>query len=139
MGQTLSYGATSSYIATNASTHPSGPHSAAIRSMSQQDIQSAAEVRTGRVLVTLATYNEIENVPLMVDAILSELPAADVLVIDDNSPDGTGQWCEERMKSERRLKCLHRTGKLGLGTAIIAGLRYAIEHNYDYAINMDAT
>lgn len=138
MGQTLSYRNSSSYIANNAAKHHSGPHSAAIRSMSQPDNQSAAEVRTPRVLVTLATYNEIENVPLMVDAICKELPAADVLVIDDNSPDGTGQWCEERMKTERRLKCLHRTGKLGLGTAIIAGLKYAIEHDYDYVINMDA-
>ena len=94
--------------------------------------------KNNHTLVTLATYNEIENVPLMVDAILSELPAADVLVIDDNSPDGTGQWCDRRAADEPRLRCLHRAGKLGLGTATIAGMRYALEHGYRFVLNMDA-
>jgi dolichol-phosphate mannosyltransferase len=131
-------GKTHSHITTSGPTMAFGPPTTH-RSTSHQDMPQTPEVRTtDRVLVTLATYNEIENVPLMVDAILGQLPAADVLVIDDNSPDGTGQWCEERMKTERRLKCLHRTGKQGLGTAIIAGLKYAIDHGYDLAINMDA-
>jgi dolichol-phosphate mannosyltransferase len=89
-------------------------------------------------LVTLATYNEIENLPRLVDAISAELPAAHLLVIDDNSPDGTGRWCDERAASDPRVHCLHREGKLGLGTATIAGMRYAIEHGYRYALNMDA-
>ncbi|MGD9644882.1 MAG: polyprenol monophosphomannose synthase [Pirellulales bacterium] len=129
---------TLSYTTTSGPTMAFGPP-ATPPSSSQQDMPQTAEVRTtGRVLVTLATYNEIENVPLMVDAILGELPTAEVLVIDDNSPDGTGQWCEDRRQTEPRLKCLHRTGKQGLGTAIIAGLKYAIDHGYDYVINMDA-
>jgi dolichol-phosphate mannosyltransferase len=91
-----------------------------------------------RTLVTIATYNEIENLPRLVDDIWQVAPAADVLVIDDNSPDGTGKWCDEKGASEPRLKCVHRAGKLGLGTATIAGMQYAIEHGYDYVLNMDA-
>jgi dolichol-phosphate mannosyltransferase len=89
-------------------------------------------------LVTLATYNEIENLPLLVDEIFAALPGVDILVIDDNSPDGTGRWCDERAAADPRVRCLHRAGKLGLGTATIAGMRYAIEHGYRYVLNMDA-
>ncbi|MGD9722252.1 MAG: polyprenol monophosphomannose synthase [Pirellulales bacterium] len=89
-------------------------------------------------LITLATYNEIENLPSLVDEIFAAVPDADVLVIDDASPDGTGQWCDTKSASEPRLHCLHRAGKLGLGTATIAGMRYAIEHGYRYVLNMDA-
>src|SRR5262245_54805132 len=91
-----------------------------------------------KTLVTVATYNEIENLPRLVEAIWEVAPQADVLVIDDNSPDGTGKWCDEKAASELRLKCLHRAGKLGLGTATVAGMQYAIEHGYDYVLNMDA-
>ncbi|HEY2411226.1 MAG TPA: polyprenol monophosphomannose synthase [Pirellulaceae bacterium] len=91
-----------------------------------------------RTLVTIATYNEIENLPRLVDEIWQVAPQADILVIDDNSPDGTGKWCDEKAASEPRLKCMHRAGKLGLGTATIAGMKYAIEHGYDYVLNMDA-
>ena len=93
------------------------------------------EVRT---LITIATYNERENLPLLVDEIFTEVPAVDILVIDDNSPDGTGEWCDEHAAVEPRLHCLHREGKLGLGTATIAGMKYGIEHNYDYVLNLDA-
>ena len=89
-------------------------------------------------LVTLATYNEIENLPLLVDEIFAVVPAVDILVIDDNSPDGTGRWCDERAAADPRVRCLHRSGKLGLGTATIAGMKYAIEHGYRYVLNMDA-
>jgi dolichol-phosphate mannosyltransferase len=91
-----------------------------------------------RTLVTVATYNEIENLPQLVEAIWQVAPQADVLVIDDNSPDGTGRWCDEHASDEPRLFCVHRAGKLGLGTATIAGMQYAIEHGYDYVLNMDA-
>lgn len=91
-----------------------------------------------RVLVTVATYNEIENLPQLVEAIWQAAPQAEVLVIDDNSPDGTGQWCDARAAAEPRLACLHRAGKLGLGTATVAGMQWAIEHGYDLLVNMDA-
>jgi dolichol-phosphate mannosyltransferase len=89
-------------------------------------------------LVTVATYNEIENLPRLVAEIFEIVPHVDVLVIDDNSPDGTGAWCDEKSAAEPRLQCLHRAGKLGLGTATIAGMKYAIEHGYQYVLNMDA-
>src|SRR5437773_2781676 len=91
-----------------------------------------------RTLVTIATYNELENLPPLVEAIWQVAPAVDILVIDDNSPDGTGRWCDEKAAAEPRLYCLHRAGKLGLGTATIAGMQYAIEHGYDQVLNMDA-
>jgi dolichol-phosphate mannosyltransferase len=90
-----------------------------------------------RTLVTIATYNEMENLPAMVEEILAQA-AVEILVIDDNSPDGTGQWCDGRAKEDPRVHCLHRPGKLGLGTATIAGMRWAIEHGYDQVLNMDA-
>ncbi len=89
-------------------------------------------------MVTVATYNEIENLPSLVEEIFHHAPQADVLVIDDNSPDGTGQWCDRKAAEDARVHCLHRQGKLGLGTAIIAGMRHGIEHGYDYVLNMDA-
>jgi dolichol-phosphate mannosyltransferase len=61
-----------------------------------------------------------------------------VLVVDDNSPDGTGQWCDQRARTEPRLKCLHRTGKLGLGSATLAAVRFAIDQRYDVLVTMDA-
>ncbi len=89
-------------------------------------------------LITLATYNEIENLPALVEEILATVPHADVLVVDDNSPDGTGRWCDERRATEPRLHCLHRPAKQGLGTATLAGMRFAIEHGYEFVLNMDA-
>jgi dolichol-phosphate mannosyltransferase len=91
-----------------------------------------------RVLVSIATYNERDNLAALLDEIHRELPAADVLVIDDNSPDGTGVLADERAAADPRVHVLHRPGKLGLGTAILAGMRYAMEHGYDALLNMDA-
>jgi dolichol-phosphate mannosyltransferase len=91
-----------------------------------------------RTLVTVATYNEMENLPRLVEEIFRYAPAADILVIDDNSPDGTGRWCDQQGAKEPRFRCLHRSGKLGLGTATIAGMKYAIERDYRYVLNMDA-
>jgi dolichol-phosphate mannosyltransferase len=91
-----------------------------------------------KTLVSVATYNEIENLPPLVEAVWQVAPQADILIIDDNSPDGTGRWCDEHAANEPRLKCVHRPGKLGLGTATIAAMRYAIDHGYDLVLNMDA-
>jgi dolichol-phosphate mannosyltransferase len=91
-----------------------------------------------KTLVTVATYNEMENLPSLVEEIFRFIPDADLLVIDDNSPDGTGAWCDKQREQDSRLLCLHREGKLGLGTAIIAGMKYAIEHGYRYVLNLDA-
>ena len=91
-----------------------------------------------KTLVTVATYNEMENLPPLAEEVFCRLPEAHLLVIDDNSPDGTGRWCDEQAEREPRLRCLHRAGKLGLGTATIAGMKYGIEHGYRYVLNMDA-
>jgi dolichol-phosphate mannosyltransferase len=95
-------------------------------------------MNSSRTLVALATYNEIENVPTLVEAILRVLTDADVLVVDDNSPDGTGLWCDEHSAGEPRLRCLHRPSKQGLGSASLAALHYAIDQGYEFFVTMDA-
>ncbi len=92
----------------------------------------------GRLLVMMATYNEGENVGPLAAAIHAEAPHADLLVIDDGSPDGTGRIVEEMAQRDARVHLMQRGAKLGLGTASLAGMRYAIEHNYDYLLNLDA-
>lgn len=104
-------------------------------------VVSAGAVKTpskAATLITLATYNERENLPRLVAEILAVAPDVDILVIDDNSPDGTGLWCDEAAAANPRLHCLHRPGKQGLGTATIAGMRYAIQQGYEFVLNMDA-
>ncbi len=91
-----------------------------------------------RILVSTATYNERDNLARLIQEIHAAVPGTAVLVIDDNSPDGTGQLADELAAADRRIHVLHRAGKLGLGTAILAGMKYAIEHNYDYFVNVDA-
>lgn len=89
-------------------------------------------------MVVVATYNEIENLPRLVDETFEHAPDTNVLVIDDNSPDGTGRWCDEHAPREPRFTCIHRTGKLGLGSATIEGFKYAVEHGFDFVLTMDA-
>jgi dolichol-phosphate mannosyltransferase len=91
-----------------------------------------------RLLVSVATYNERDNIARLIEEIHRYAPQADVLVVDDNSPDGTGRLVDELAAKDPRVKALHRPGKLGLGTAIIAAMRYAQEHGYDLLVNMDA-
>lgn len=91
-----------------------------------------------RLLVDIATYNERDNISRLISEIHQYVPQAHILVIDDNSPDGTGQIVDELAAQDSRIHCLHRPGKMGLGTAILAAMRYAIEHDYDYMLNMDA-
>jgi dolichol-phosphate mannosyltransferase len=92
----------------------------------------------GRVLVSLATYNERDNLPVLVGDIRRMLPAADVLIIDDNSPDGTGRLADELAARDPRVHVIHRAGKLGLGTAILAAMHHAMSQGYDWFVNMDA-
>ncbi len=91
-----------------------------------------------RVLVALATFNEIENLPGLVETIENVLPDAEVLVVDDNSPDGTGRWCDERLTSDSRLHCIHRPGKQGLGSATVAAMQFALDGPYAVVLTMDA-
>ncbi len=91
-----------------------------------------------RNLVLIPTYNERENVSAMVDKVFSLPVEFDILVIDDGSPDGTADIVRERQKDyPDRLHLLCRQGKLGLGTAYLAGFRWGLERDYDYIIEMD--
>ena len=91
-----------------------------------------------KTLIIIPTYNEIENLPALLRGIFAYAPKTDVLVVDDNSPDGTGKLVEEMSEQDNRIRVIHRAGKLGLGTAYIAGFTYAIARQYDAAFEMDA-
>ncbi len=91
-----------------------------------------------RVLVSLACYNEAENLAPLIEAIRQHAPHASILVIDDNSPDGTGRVADTLAATLPEIHVLHRAGKQGLGTAIIAAFRFAIDHGFDYILNLDA-
>jgi dolichol-phosphate mannosyltransferase len=91
-----------------------------------------------RALVCLPTYDEKDNVGPMTEAILAATPDVDILVIDDNSPDGTGQLADAIAAREPRVKVLHRAGKEGLGKAYLAGFAWALSHGYELVLEMDA-
>ena len=91
-----------------------------------------------RLLVSLATYDEAANLRPLVEAIRQYAPHAAILVIDDNSPDGTGDVADQIRDMLPNIHVIHRSGKLGLGTAVLAGMKFAIENGYDYFLNLDA-
>lgn len=91
-----------------------------------------------RALIIIPTYNERENIGQLVPAILEQDPALDVLIVDDNSPDGTGELADQLARKTSRVAVLHRAGKLGLGTAYLTGFQYALARNYECVIEMDA-
>ncbi|MFT3838170.1 MAG: polyprenol monophosphomannose synthase [Myxococcaceae bacterium] len=90
------------------------------------------------VLVIVPTYNERDNVEPITTAILAAEPRVDVLVVDDNSPDGTGQLADELAAKQPRIKVLHREKKQGLGKAYLHAFKWALEHGYQYVLEMDA-
>ncbi|NEA27037.1 polyprenol monophosphomannose synthase [Actinomadura bangladeshensis] len=92
----------------------------------------------GRVLVIIPTYNERDNIERITARVRKAVPAVDVLVVDDASPDGTGDLADAMAEKDDQLKVLHREGKDGLGPAYIAGFRWAAEHGYDVMVEMDA-
>lgn len=91
-----------------------------------------------RALVVVPTYNEAENLPLIVPLILEKGERIEVLVVDDNSPDGTGKMADEMASESARVHVLHREGKLGLGTAYLTGFKWALERDYEFIFEMDA-
>jgi dolichol-phosphate mannosyltransferase len=93
---------------------------------------------TVRVLVIVPTYNERENICPLVRALLDVEGAIEVLIVDDNSPDGTGLLADTLARGIARVHVLHRAGKLGLGTAYVAGFKFALERRYDLIVEMDA-
>src|SRR5678816_2667095 len=91
-----------------------------------------------RTLIIVPTYNERDNLEAIVAAVERALPDADFLIVDDNSPDGTGRLADELAARDPRVKVMHRAGKLGLGTAYLAGFRRALDDGYHYVFEMDA-
>ena len=90
-----------------------------------------------QTLIIVPTYNERENFPRMAEKLLSLPVAIDVLVVDDNSPDGTGKLADAMAAKHPQIKVLHRTEKNGLGRAYIAGFKWALEHGYEFIFEMD--
>ncbi len=91
-----------------------------------------------RGIVVIPTYNEASNIELLVDRVRGSVPSLDILVVDDNSPDGTGDIVEEIMAHDKQIQVLHRAEKSGLGTAYLAGFAWALDRGYDVIIEMDA-
>jgi dolichol-phosphate mannosyltransferase len=95
-------------------------------------------VGDGRVLVITPTYNEIESLERTLDKLFAAVPSVHVLVVDDASPDGTGELADRLAAADPRVSVLHRTAKNGLGQAYLAGFAWAHERNYEYVVEMDA-
>ena len=91
-----------------------------------------------RTLVIIPTYDEADNIQRIVPQVLNQKEDVEVLVVDDNSPDGTASLVENLMESDSRVHLIKRSGKSGLGTAYVEGFRYACDHGYDYVFEMDA-
>jgi dolichol-phosphate mannosyltransferase len=91
-----------------------------------------------RPLVVIPTYNERQNLPELIPAVLEQLPSAELLFVDDASPDGTADAVEALTKQEPRLHLVRRSGKLGLGTAYVEGFRWGLARNHDALVQMDA-
>ncbi len=91
-----------------------------------------------RALVVMPTYNERENLPRIVPRVLDQGPGVHVLVVDDNSPDGTGAVADELAAAHERVAALHRPGKAGLGAAYVAGFGWGLERDFDVFVEMDA-
>ena len=93
---------------------------------------------TEKSLVIIPTYNELENIHRLIPAVLSKDESISILIVDDGSPDGTANFVEEESKINDRIHLLKREKKMGLGTAYIAGFKYALKSNYDFIFEMDA-
>src|SRR5690349_21425728 len=92
----------------------------------------------GKVLVVVPTYNERDNLEVIAERLRAAVPDAHLLVVDDNSPDGTGKLADELADRDDHVHVLHRTAKNGLGAAYVAGFGWAKEHDYDVVVEMDA-
>lgn len=98
---------------------------------------ASTEATRARALVVVPTFNEAENIPHIIPAILKQGPL-DVLIVDDRSPDGTADKVRAIMASDSRVHLIERAGKQGLGTAYVAGFKFALEQDYEYVFEMDA-
>lgn len=92
----------------------------------------------GRIVVIIPTFNELSTLPVIVARVRASVPEADILVADDNSPDGTGRLADELAAQDEQLHVMHRLGKEGLGAAYLAGFAWALQAGYDVVVEMDA-
>lgn len=100
---------------------------------------NSARESGGKALVVMPTYNEMENIARIIPEVLRQGPQFELLIVDDNSPDGTAQLVEQLQKeSDSRIHLLKRPGKMGLGTAYVEGFKHALSRGYDYILEMDA-
>jgi dolichol-phosphate mannosyltransferase len=98
----------------------------------------SAGASANRIVIVMPTYNERQNVESIAGRVRAALPEADLLVVDDNSPDGTGDLADKLAETDPHVQVMHRTDKAGLGRAYIAGFGWALERGYDVIIEMDA-
>jgi dolichol-phosphate mannosyltransferase len=91
-----------------------------------------------RVIIVMPTYNERQNLEIMAGRIRDSVPGAHLLVVDDNSPDGTGDLADKLAEADSRVEVMHRSEKAGLGRAYVAGFSWALDHGYDLIVEMDA-
>ncbi len=92
----------------------------------------------GNSLIIIPTYNELDNLSILIPELVNRYPEIHILIVDDNSPDGTANFVKELMRENSNIKILERPGKMGLGTAYVAGFKYMLENGYEYAFQMDA-
>ncbi|HOV93153.1 MAG TPA: polyprenol monophosphomannose synthase [Candidatus Kapabacteria bacterium] len=91
-----------------------------------------------KTIVVIPTYNEADNIVPLIESIKSALPSTDILIVDDNSPDGTAELVRKKMKEDDSIHLIVRQNKMGLGTAYCEGFKYALQQGYDYILQMDA-
>jgi dolichol-phosphate mannosyltransferase len=91
-----------------------------------------------KTLIIIPTYNELENLPRLLPEVLSKEEGIHILIVDDNSPDGTAAFVEDQMTTNNRIHLIKRPSKQGLGTAYIAGFKFALKNGYDFVFEMDA-
>ena len=96
------------------------------------------DAAAGRVLIVMPTYNERQNLEIIAGRIREAVPDADLLVVDDNSPDGTGDLADKLAEKDQHVQVMHRTEKAGLGRAYVAGFTWALDGGYDLIVEMDA-
>ncbi len=100
--------------------------------------EATRDDQSPNLLIAICTYNERDNLPQLLPRIQEQVPSAMILIVDDGSPDGTAAWVQAYSLQHPQVMLLNRGAKLGLGTAILTALRYAIEHDFDWILNLDA-
>ena len=103
-----------------------------------ESVPSSPSPSGDHTLIVIPTYNEMSTLPTILGDIWANVPGAHVLIVDDSSPDGTGEWVDNRREGEDRLHVLHRPAKSGLATAYVDGMGWGIDHGYPFILQMDA-